>query len=216
MSENFWLRDIFDTYYLTSSEISISKEYSERIVINYDNRNQKNEVSNRQQHLIGKLGEFVLYNKLSFYIDGLSKPDTEIYSINKKNYNSDILCGKLEFCCKTQDAVSRQAYEPSWIVQYSNRVGRGGKDKRIFEATDGESKNIYVVFVSVDLHSMSGNIEAIVELGALRSNNLFKDPRLESKINIKKAIYLKDIETLGLAKVIPDSLVNKILMYLVI
>ena len=156
----------------------------------YASRNQFNFEKIKNDIKCGKIGEFIVYNKLINNYPNLSKPDLKIYSISNKSWQSDLIspCG-IEIAVKSQNISSSIEYSDSWVFQ-----GAPGKtkdtDTGIFKNTN---PNHYVAFVSLNTPKKTGKIRSIVKVSWLIDNNLFKAMQKENLRGNKVAVYYDDL-----------------------
>ena len=159
----------------------------------YASRNQFNPEKIKNDIKTGKLGEEVVYNKLSELYPNLTKPDYTIYAKKDKSWDPDLkdAASKLRFGVKTQDLKSELAYGCSWVFQcrmgakYDCDTGVFGKDI---------DPNHYVCFVSLNAPKRFGVIKAIVKIQWLHDKKMFKEMRQEYLRGNKVAVYYEDLE----------------------
>lgn len=179
-------------YSFSKEELDACKLFSESVDTSfYARRSQHNEDKRKKDSLVGKLGEFAVYNSLKDKIKNIQKPDLQIYAANKKSWDFDLKGDSVNLHVKTQDVEQGERYGVSWIFQYGN--GKNSHyDKEIF---DKLTPNQYIAFVSLSLKDNYAIIRSIVKLDFLHDKKLFGLPKLEylQQAN-KKAVYLKEIE----------------------
>jgi len=160
----------------------------------YAKRNQFDQEKIAKDIKIGKIGEEMVYEKLSPLFPELSKPDHNIYDKFNKSWDPDLkdLSG-IKIAVKSQDFDSSTFFGDSWVFQF-NKGKSYDCDKEIF----GESKSLdqnYVAFVSLNVPRKTGIIQAIVKVSWLHENNMFKDMKKENLRGNKLAVYLDDLNT---------------------
>lgn len=179
-------------YSFPQEELDICKKFSESVdTSHYSKRGQNNEQKRQKDTLVGKLGEFAVYQCLKNKVANITAPDVQIYTAKQKSWDFDIKGDGINLHVKTQDIEQGEKYGVSWIFQYGNGKNQH-YDKEIF---DNLTPNQYVAFVSLSLKDSLAIIRAVVKLEFLHDRKLFGLPKLEhlQKAN-KKAVYLKDIE----------------------
>ena len=173
--------------------------FGEKISTKYiaQKRNQNSNKVNKD-HAIGKKGECVVYLAFKEGMENgwvLDKPDFKIYKAKDKSWDADLILRKgksvKKIHIKTQEVTQSERFGLSWIFQFRNKDGKGGKDSEIFRIKD---KNSFVCFVSFDNKDGIGKICYICSVSYLLKNKLFKDPKKESLHGIKKCVYAKDIK----------------------
>jgi hypothetical protein len=174
--------------YTISDEV-LSKVYKFSNEINtsfYSSRNQFNNDKRKRDQVVGKLGEFGVYNYVSAKFPDLSQPDLNIYEVRKKSWDFDLKASNLNLHVKSQDVNQGKRYGVSWIFQ----VG----DKEIFNP----KLESYVSFTSVDLDTNTVKILGFVKVQDLHDKKLFKLPKLKHLQEMNKlAVYYSDLEPLG-------------------
>lgn len=179
-------------YSFSQEELDICKKFSESVdTSHYSKRGQNNEQKRQKDALVGKLGEFAVFQSLKGKVPNITEPDVQVYSAKQKSWDFDIKGDGINLHVKTQDIEQGEKYGVSWIFQYGNGKNQH-YDKEIF---DNLTPNQYIAFVSLSLKDSLAIIRAIVKLEFLHDRKLFGLPKLEhlQKAN-KKAVYLKDIE----------------------
>lgn len=159
----------------------IYNQYSEK-------RNQLDCKKHKHDNLIGKAAEIVVYNSLKPFKD-ISEPDFNIYGRKEKSWRADMqLRDGLDIHVKAQDTEQGIRFGISWIFQWGDNSGYGGKDS-IYDAL---AKG-WICFVSLNERERSGEILAIINIEVLKETGLaYEDPQKPSLIGIKKAIYYND------------------------
>lgn len=170
----------------------IYNQYSEK-------RNQQDCSKHKHDNLIGKVAEIVVYNSIKPFKE-ISEPDFNIYERKNKSWKADMqLKDGLDIHVKAQDTEQGLRFGISWIFQWGDNSGYGGKDSIYADGANG-----WVCFTSVDESKKSGEILAIIRIDILKKCGLaYEDPKKPSLIGIKKAVYYnienrKNIVSLGL------------------
>lgn len=140
----------------------------------------------------GKVGEEMVYQKISSLYPELSKPDYQIYNKKDKSWDPDLkdIQSNLRLAVKSQDIESAINFGESWVFQFGN----GGKydcDTGVFKTTD---TNHYVAFVSLNVPKRQGIIKALVKVQWLHDKKLFKEMKKQSLRGNKVAVYYEDLE----------------------
>lgn len=140
----------------------------------------------------GKVGEEMVYAKVSALHPDLSLPDHQIYDKKNKSWSPDLIdsVSGIHLAVKSQDIESSINFGESWVFQYGN----GGKydcDTGVFKTTD---PNHYVAFVALNIPKRSGSIRAIVKIQWLHDKKLFKEMQKQSLRGNKVAVYYEDLE----------------------
>ena len=135
-----------------------------------------------EDHKIGKIGEFVtwkfLQEELNLFYD---PPDLTIYDKKNKSWDLDL-----------QDIHVKTAATPykdqwSWIVQWQNQNGIGGKDKEILNKQSDSWTSLVVLDKSKNYKS--GKVASLIRTSLLPLREPFK----ASLQDTKKAVYLSDV-----------------------
>lgn len=163
---------------------------------NYAARNQRNAAVKARQIYQGKLGEVAAHRFLAPSCPSITEPDFNIYPPSKKTWKPDLACGKDQFHIKTMGSEQVSLYGLSWTFQFSNAVGKGGKDTEIFNPDPATQS--FVVFVEIDLKTLSAYIHTIIHAKRLFDEDLFRDPKLDYLKGIKKCVYHADLAEHGL------------------
>lgn len=158
-------------------------EFSEQVTNSYySNRGQSNLRKVRLDHLTSKLGELLVYRRLSCLV-GVTEPDFCIYDASSKSWDCDL---KLDtghrVHVKSQNNHSSEKFGRSYTFQYSN-IGSGGRDDLF---TSGNSLDI-CAFVYVDLFNREAQLESV--LGWEDVLKVLGDPVQEYLRGIKKVFY---------------------------
>lgn len=174
----------------------------------YAARNQHDKEAIINQHAAGKLGEWLVYDALHPYFPDMSEPDMEIYESNQKSWAPDLSAAGLDFIVKSQDKKSRQSYPESWTFQVSDKSGRGGRDKEVF---DNPQPTSLCVFVSVDFRFAAGAIRGIIPVPILHKHELFRPPEKENLEGIKQTVHFFDLKQKNFSQRIPQAVLKKAL-----
>ena len=155
-------------------------------------RGQSNKETKIIQNMTGKLGEVVIYNVLKEKFTDLTPPDFNLYSSHKKSWKSDLFIPSKNtpVHSKAQNTDSEKKYGLSWIFQWKNQNGSGGRDKEIFS----EPGKGIICFVLIDLEKKEGKIIHAVKKEMLLNNKLFDEPKLVQHRGFKKVIYASKLE----------------------
>jgi hypothetical protein len=181
-SNMFAERPILDQVWDKCAEFSGMADTS-----HYATRGQTNPSKRKHDTFVGKLAECHAWYTLK-EICPISKPDFKIYPKGDKSWLPDLRIATDPFIqchVKGQDTASAKRYGMSWVCQFKNPDGRGGKDKELFE----NPGNSLIICVSVDTLKRMCNIRAIVPAAKLLSDNLYGEMFLEQHRGFKKAIY---------------------------
>jgi hypothetical protein len=154
----------------------------------YSKRNQTDDKYKRQQNIIGKAAEVVVYKAISPFFK-IDPPDFNIYSRKDKSWKSDSLMRvrdqDIKVHIKGQSFEQGERFGISWVFQKSNSNGRGGKDDIFSDTARGK-----VFFVSVDEDKRSGIIRAIIPITVLKSTGLiYETPIKPDLARIKTVVY---------------------------
>jgi hypothetical protein len=180
---------------------------------NYSKRGQNDKQKKIRDSFEGKIGEWIVYNRLARFFADLTRPDMQIYGRGQKGWESDLFAEDLEFAVKT---CKRSSWE-SWIFQREDEDGFG-RDEGIYgeDATDK-----IIVFVSVfrgqddengrEQLTRRGYIRSITTLYEMRRLKLFGIPKLEHLRAYKDATYYGDLREEGFRTGIINPSVNELI-----
>lgn len=177
----------------------------------YQERNKKADPGKiKKDIMVGKVGEWVAYYLLKDVIKDISTPDMSIYKVRDKNWNPDLSSGKFNFSVKSQDwEGSTVSCGYSWTFQFSDSLGKYGKDKEIFCPSD---PNLYIVFVEIDNRKRNknvfGRINSIVHVSDLHKYSLIDEPVKNYLKDVKKVTYALKLRYKGLSGIVPASLIK--------
>jgi hypothetical protein len=171
--------------------------HAHNVFHNYGRRNQNDRIRIVQQIAEGKLAEFIAYERLHPFFVGLTPPDLQIYEASQKSWSPDLRAEDLTFSvkgCTYESAYGQtgksRGNKMSWVFQYADKDGVGGKDKGIW----GKHKCHLFVGVFIDkFRDGIGHIKAICPVEVLHQNDLFRAPRKADLAEIKKVIYYEDL-----------------------
>lgn len=140
----------------------------------------------------GKVGEEMVYAKVSTIYPELSKPDHNIYDKKDKSWAPDLHddASNLRLAVKSQDIESALAFGESWVFQF-NDGKKYDCDTGIFKDSD---PNHYVAFVALNIPKRNGIIKGIVKVQWLHERKLFKEMRKQNLRGNKVAVYYEDLE----------------------
>lgn len=154
----------------------------------YEKRKQTNIPVIRKQIYEGKLSEFGVYNWKKSIGENVSEVDVKIYPKNEKSFAQDLMSDGSKIHVKSESADKGiENGTASFIFQYGNSTGSGGRD---WHAFDQKSKDP-VVFCVVDGDGVE--IVARTYIHVLHQHNLFCQPRKTELYGIKRAVYLCDL-----------------------
>jgi hypothetical protein len=122
------------------------------------------------------------------------RPDTTVKTKRTRDWEADLNYRKIDpklpsvhvKSCLTEDLRDES---PSWIFNYSNSDGIGGRDK-IFDQGDDLD---WCVFVEVTKASGDMLIHGVADWRTLSKQGLLAYPRKESLRYMKRAVYSKDL-----------------------
>ena len=186
-------RPRYSTLTFTKEELDKCVKFAYDSGYNYDyyskQRNQNNQDKKKEQNLIGKLGEVIVYRSLKSTFPDITEPDFDIYPPNKKSWKRDIFIKSTNtpVHVKSQGEESAKNYGVSWVFQWQNQNGKGGKDKEIFT----KNGSGLVCLVVIDLKQKRGQLFYCIKQNILVDNNLFDEPKLEKHRGYKKIVYSK-------------------------
>ncbi len=187
-----------EEYIFSAEELKICSTFAENVDTSfYAKRNQFNNEKRKKDSLIGKLGEFAVWNFLKKYYTGIpvdiSPPDVKIYSAKEKSWDFDLKTPDMNVHVKSQDIEQGKRYGISWLFQFGDGSKRS-YDKEIF---DRLSNKQYVAFVTVDLTNNKAILRAFTNLDDLHESKMWKSPKLDKlKVANKIAVYLEDLKIL--------------------
>lgn len=145
----------------------------------YNQRGGSNPTKVMEDHKIGKIGEFVTWQFLQELEIFLDPPDLTIYDKKNKSWNLDL------HGVHVKTAATAYKNQWSWIVQWQNLNGIGGKDKEILN----KQTDSWTSLVVLDPSKKGGKVASLIRTGLLPLREPFK----ASLQDTKKAVYLQDI-----------------------
>lgn len=111
----------------------------------YSKRNQKNFDKVKKDIAIGKIAEFgVYFIFLEQGITDISIPDISIYNKNKKSFNADLTCNKINLHIKTQTVDAAKKFGVSWLFQKNDPLVIRPQDNDYFIGTEYNEENFEV------------------------------------------------------------------------
>jgi hypothetical protein len=111
----------------------------------YSKRNQKDFNKIKKDIAIGKIAEFGVY--FIFLEQGMSNisiPDINVYSSNKKSFDADLECNKINFHIKTQTIDAAKKFENSWLFQKNDPLVLKPQNNDYFIGTQYDEENFEV------------------------------------------------------------------------
>jgi hypothetical protein len=142
----------------------------------YARRNQKNVHKIFNDIVVGKIGEFAVYQHLKQKHE-LDEPDLKVYGKEKKSFDADLNVADLNIHVKSQAKAQSQTYGTSWSFHPTDKLIKNPDPNDV----------IFLCLVndlSVDILSYD---RATAYLG------LYEEPVKESLKNTKKVIYFTKI-----------------------
>lgn len=151
----------------------------------YKQRGEQNSSKIIDDLVIGLLGEYAVYEFFKSIGVPCTKPDLEIYGVDKKSYKADLTTDKNNIHVKSQSFSSLKRYGSSWIFQTYDPLLRT------------EDPSEMLALVSVNLDKNEANILGFVRAVDISKANLWEECRVFSYRKTKKAIYLKSLFQAG-------------------
>lgn len=192
--ENPYKHSAFPLVQLSKKQIKICQIFANKMAkkgfSEHRKRRQFNLEKSKNDFLLGVVGEYITYNSLKNTTFNLSLPDTKIYDAYNKSWDPDLKSSQYEFAVKTYN-INSSFSTISWTFQWSNRNGKGGKDKWVFKDKIPDSN--FVSMVVCDLDKMNGRIASLIRLSLLHQKNMFKYPILHRLKEIKRCVYWNDL-----------------------
>lgn len=143
----------------------------------YPKRNQNNVNKILNDIIIGKLGEFAVYNLLKEKSFNLNEPDLLVYDAEHKSFDADLFVNKSKIHVKTQTREQGEKYGISWCFQPNDKLTTNpDEDDYIFLCTCDD--------LTVDIKNFNK---------AKYYLNFYKEPIKDNLKNSKVVLYLKDI-----------------------
>jgi len=183
---------------ITKKDLKMATEFAEarfeKSKVHYMQRKQFNSAKVKQDILVGALGEIAVYKMLKEdYGIKVSKPDLNVYEKAKKTFDADLQDKQgRKYHVKSQSVISSKKYGRSYILQYGGN-GRGHTDK-LFR---NRSNNDYLVPTEVDTEEMVVTLFGCYRIETIFEEDMIKLPKLDYFKDIKRAIYLEDLETMS-------------------
>jgi hypothetical protein len=160
-------------------------------------RNVNNIEYAKLQDFLAKIGEFYaqLYLAKRFNFPSNVLPDLKIIPRHLKSFSADLQYKTTSNFPNVHvktcfDSTFNFCKDYSWIIQFSNKSGYGGKDDLFLKS---RTRDDLMVLVHVG-DTYRGTIKAILSVSETLS--LLREPLREDKKGIKKAIYFSDIRDL--------------------
>ena len=183
---------------ITKKDLRIATEFAEarfeKSKVHYMRRKQFNEAKVKHDIMVGALGEIASYKMLKEdYGIKVSFPDLNVYEKAKKTFNADLVDKQgRNYHVKSQSITSSERYGRSYILQYGGN-GHGHTDK-LFRNT---SSNDYLIPTEVDTEKMIVTLFGCYRIETIFKEDMIKMPKIKWLQDIKRAIYLDDLETLN-------------------
>ena len=183
---------------ITKKDLKKASEFAEarfeKSKVHYMRRRQFNETKIKHDIMVGALGEIAAFKMLKEdYGVGVGAPDLNVYEAPKKSFDADLQDKKgHKFHVKSQSVTSSEKYGRSYILQYGGN-GHGHTDK-LFRNTNS---NDYLIPTEVDTEKMIVTLFGCYRIETIFKEDMIKLPKIEWLQDIKRAIYLDDLETLN-------------------
>lgn len=142
----------------------------------YAKRNQTNIHKIVNDIIVGKVGEFAVYQHLST-TGVVNEPDLTVYSENKKTFDADLTTSGFNIHVKSQSRIQSEAYGTSWSFHPTDNLIKNPKPNDV----------IFLCLVD-DL-----TVEILHYDKASYYLDLYSDPLIKALKNHKKVIYFTDI-----------------------
>ena len=158
-----------------------------------------------RNHKNSKLAEVAVAYLINKEYNLSITPDFEIYNSKGKNWLADLPYRSMETAfpydihVKSTDnvAISR-VNEKSWVFQWNNNDGVGGRDK-LFNLLEEDkipvdcTDLIALCYVDEKEYHVEIHLEWLLPWREVVNNNILKDPVYEKFIGVKKCIYESDL-----------------------
>ncbi len=167
-----------ETVYTKCEQFAINS-YTTSTDYYYFNRGQSNSSKIKEDILIGKIAEMLVFQQLKKDFPAISKPDFQIYQANQKTFGPDLSFSTFDIQVK---ACRSNSFEPSWLFQCKD-----------VDYTVKTNKPLYEAFCTIDLEKRLAIIKAIVSHEYLLKNECFKNPHCTRFIGEKYAVYYSDL-----------------------
>lgn len=135
----------------------------------------------RDDVLSGALAEVGTYRAALSRLEGLSKPDFNIYEAKDKTYKSDLYTDRYNLHVKSQTKESAERYGTSWLMQRTDPILKDPKSLH------------YLVLTVVDLDTNVVEMMGCIPIKTIVSYDLLGECSLKWFRKYKIAIYWKDI-----------------------
>jgi hypothetical protein len=162
----------------------------------------------KSDNVAGKTGEFVVRNTLRSLGVKAGEPDLDIYPPDRKSFDPDLSfifngCGN-GISIKTFRIHPGKPSRVSWVIQRSERNGRGGRDRHFFDPDPSFRKDQWFAGVALSPDLAHGRILAFLPMQLLYdAPDSYGEMETRNGIieNTKRAIYWDDLRRLNL---LPD------------
>lgn len=145
----------------------------------YAYRGATSEAKMIEDTTIGTVAEWAVYKYLKSLDCKCSKPDMKHYNVRNKSFSADLKTDRGLIHVKSQGIVSANKYGASWLFQMQDKIFK-----------DQESSDL-LAFCLVDGRDVQ--IQAIVSVGDIVSNDLLDEPKVWRFKDNKRAIYLDSV-----------------------
>jgi len=159
------------------ASIDFSKNVIDTNISKYNQRKQDDYSKIFNDILIGKVGEFGVYNYLIKKGKVCCPPDLEIYGVINKSFDADLQCESNNIHVKSQEYYASKDFSLSWSFQK--------EDPLTFKPENQD----FIAFTLVK--GLNVDVKKII-----RANNLtlkYKDPLIDRLKGTKKVIYYLDL-----------------------
>ena len=163
------------------------------VVEHYKERYQFNIDKMTDDIIVGKLGEFAVYNYLKNSKHGCTKPDLKVYPKEEKRFKSDLIYGRWRMCVKSQSMEQSKVFGLSWTFQ-SGGNGVGHRDHIL----DGVVK---WMFAGCLVDGNTVYIKTIIPMEIVLDEGVLKEPKMSIYYGVKKVLYHKDLEDMDIIMV---------------
>jgi len=167
----------------------------------YQHRGQSNNDTTKEQHIEGKVGEWVACLILRQFGYSCTDPDMNVYEVHERNFEPDLFLeplplpngskpnGRFKLSVKSCAVQRTPSWGLSWVFQE--------EDYGIFGHNGNNADLRAKVVVLTHVYKFTGRILFAVSLGDLHKHNLFSPMMIERLQDNKVAVYYKDLRRLG-------------------
>ena len=183
---------------ITKKDLQKANDFAEaryeKSKVHYMRRKQFNTSKVKHDIMVGALGEIGAYKMLKREYDiEVSKPDLNVYEASKKSFDADLQDKKgRKYHVKSQSLTSSERYGRSYILQYGGN-GHGHTDK-LFRNRGSDD---YLIPTEVDTENMVVTVFGCYKIETIFEEDMIKMPKVKWLEDVKRAIYLDDLETLN-------------------